>query len=70
MAEKLASYTGGLHVFKDYMKERWGAVKEQGASATISGFKEKTGKTVDSFADRAVTHFNKGEGDDYSHIYQ
>ena len=70
MAEKLASYTGGLHVFKNYLKDRWGDVKENATAEGIQGIKEKTNKKVDDFADKAIVHFNKGEGTDYSHIYQ
>ncbi|KAK3849007.1 hypothetical protein Pcinc_044220 [Petrolisthes cinctipes] len=70
MEEKVASYTGGLHVFKSYLKEKWGTVKEQGASGTIHELKEKTGTKVDDMRERAIKNLNKGEGDDYSHIYR
>lgn len=70
MADKLAGYTGGLHVFTSYLKEKWGNLKEQGASGTIQEIKEKTGEKVDSIRDKAIQHFNKGSDEDYSHIYR
>nr|XP_045588499.1 membrane-associated transporter protein-like isoform X2 [Procambarus clarkii] len=70
MEDKLASYTGGLHVFKSYLKDKWGTLKEQGASGTLHELREKTGSKVDSLKERAITNLNHGEGDDYSHIYR
>ncbi|XP_045120351.1 proton-associated sugar transporter A-like [Portunus trituberculatus] len=70
MDDKLASYTGGLHVFKSYLKEKWGTLREQGASETLKDLKEKTGTKVDGIKDKAIKNLNKGEGDDYSHIYR
>lgn len=70
MAEKLASYTGGLHVFKSYLKEKWGTVREQGAGETLKDLKQKTGSKVDGMKDKAIRNLNKGEGDDYSHVYR
>ncbi|XP_042206291.1 LOW QUALITY PROTEIN: membrane-associated transporter protein-like [Homarus americanus] len=70
MEDKLASYTGGLHIFKSYLKEKWGTLKEQGASGTIHELKEKTGTKVDNFREKAIHNLNHGECDDYSHIYR
>ena len=70
MGEKLASYTGGLHVFRSYLKEKWGNLREQGASETLKDLKEKTGTKVDGIKDKAINNLNKGQGDDYSHIYR
>lgn len=70
MDEKLASYTGGLHVFKGYLKEKWGTLKEQGTSGTIHELKEKTGTKVTDLKEKAIKNLNHGEGDDYSHIYR
>ncbi|XP_064082799.1 proton-associated sugar transporter A-like isoform X3 [Macrobrachium nipponense] len=70
MDEKVASYTGGLHVFKGYLKEKWGTIKEQGAAGTIHELKEKTSSKVDDLKERAIINMNQGEGDDYSHIYR
>lgn len=70
MDDKLASYTGGLHVFKSYLKEKWGTLKEQGASGTIHELKEKTGTKVDDLRERAIKNLNRGECEDYSHIYR
>ncbi|XP_068207110.1 membrane-associated transporter protein isoform X2 [Palaemon carinicauda] len=70
MDEKVASYTGGLHVVKGYLKEKWGTIKEQGAAGTIHELKEKTSTKVDDLKERAIININHGEGDDYSHIYR
>ncbi|XP_050692298.1 membrane-associated transporter protein-like isoform X2 [Eriocheir sinensis] len=70
MDEKVASYTGGLHVFKSYLKDKWGNLREQGATETLKDLKEKTGSKVDGIKDKAIKNLNKGECDDYSHIYK
>ncbi|XP_053646191.2 membrane-associated transporter protein isoform X1 [Cherax quadricarinatus] len=70
MDDKLASYTGGLHIFKSYLKEKWGTLKEQGASGTIHELKEKTGSKVDALKQRAISNLNHGDGEDFCHIYR
>ncbi|KAL7637240.1 UNVERIFIED_CONTAM: hypothetical protein RMT77_011952 [Armadillidium vulgare] len=70
MADKLAGYTGGFHVFSSYLKEKWGSVKERGTTATVRELKSRTGEKVQGISSRIISHFNRGDEDDYSHIYR
>ena len=70
--EKLASYTGGVHLVRDFVRDKWhGAREGEGEGATLKGIKRKTGETVQDIREMAAKYLGAPEHDEeFAHIYR
>ena len=70
MAEKLTQYTGRFHLFTSNLREKWQDFRSEGTGDLSQDLKNKSGDKIQEFKASVTTHLNKGNEEDYSHIFR
>lgn len=71
MAERLAGYTGNLHLLKGRALDAWQAFNENVVSQGRLAEIHQTAKTkISGIKEKAIDSLNRGNEGDYSHVYR
>lgn len=71
MAERLAGYTGNLHLLKGRALDVWHAFHENVVNqGGLHGIQNRAGEKINVLKEKAIDSLNKGNQGDYSHVYR
>lgn len=71
MAERLAGYTGNLHLLKGRALDAWQAFHENVVSqGRIAELQQTAKEKISGMREKAIDSLNKGNTGDYSHVYR
>ncbi|KAK2713609.1 proton-associated sugar transporter A-like [Artemia franciscana] len=70
MAEKLAQYTGSIHLLRGRARDAWQGLIEVAPKEKLKNIQEETNEKIRKLKEKAIINLNKGDGNDYSHIFR
>lgn len=70
-AERLAGYTGNLHLLKGRALDAWQTFNENVASQDrLKNLHHRASEKISVLKEKAITSLNKGNDGDYSHVFR
>ena len=70
-AERLAGYTGSLHLLKGRALDVWQAFQQNAAAhGRLETIQQKASDKIAVIKERAISSLNRGNQGDYSHVYR
>lgn len=71
MAERLAGYTGNLHLMKGRALDVWHAFHENVvAKGGLHDIQHRASEKISGLKEKAIDSLNRGSEGDYSHVYR
>lgn len=70
-AERLAGYTGNLHLLKGRALDVWQSFHAQAVEkGKLKEIQQRASEKISGLREKAIDSLNKGNDGDYSHVYR